>query len=106
MSNIQKNVPKLMHTPGPWRFDCGNLQVERAEDRQPICDISTQWDLNSRNENIPFHVSEANAHLIAAAPELLDALKRAIHQLVIQDDEGSAFMQAHRAIAKAEGRAE
>jgi hypothetical protein len=55
--------------------------------------------------------SEANARLIAAAPELLDALKRLIGEhadlgeVDFTVDECAAIEQARAAIAKAEGNA-
>lgn len=48
--------------------------------------------------------SEANARLIAAAPELLEALIDLLHQAKLSEDEGGwDFEQARAAIAKATG---
>ena len=55
---------KTAHTPGPWAAgrlsSCGTVQVEDATGRS----IAQAWD---------WPEAEANAHLIAAAPDLLQA---------------------------------
>lgn len=58
------------HTPGPWRVDqpgreCG---VEGARG-EPVCAM-----LFNASNGVPLEASKANARLIAAAPELFDAL--------------------------------
>lgn len=86
-----------MHTPGPWHilgdFDA-DVSVEIAESSDiaiaEISPIGEEWSA----EEI------ANAHLIAAAPELLAALKRCSPLL----EPHTAALQAKAAIAKAEGR--
>ncbi len=57
------------HTPGPWTVDRsvnGELEPFDSKDRHL---------LNSHSE-LPLAEREANARLIAAAPDLLDALQR------------------------------
>lgn len=58
------------HTPGPWavHFRFGRLTTVNGRQRYPICDTGTapRGEANDRRE-------EANARLIAAAPELLHA---------------------------------
>ena len=51
-------------TPGPWKFEKNSV---RCEVKMPGAAIA-----------LP-HSDEANARLIAAAPEMFDALKRATH---------------------------
>jgi len=70
------NSNKSNHTPGPWSYREGGLcwYVEPSSNsKQCLAEVYSK--LNSRNEN------EANARLIAAAPELLEALEIAIIQL-------------------------
>ncbi len=82
------------HTPGPWlingEFD-SEISVEIASAAWPICELDpVEWS--------PEEI--ANARLIAAAPELLEACK-----LVSSDHGSSAALRAVlKAIAKAEGR--
>jgi len=62
------------HTPGPW-FAVG-AQVEIEDDSVPdICTCDPQM---MRQSHLDWHprTVEANARLIAAAPELLEALER------------------------------
>ena len=69
------------HTPGPWKYDgdgfdscsaadCGTEgYTVMDDDCFPICQIDDRIDDDE---------CEANARLIAAAPELLDALQKAV----------------------------
>ena len=62
------------HTPGPWNID------EKLEGQ--TCITSKQHDSFAEpiicrvfdSSHVPLHEQEANARLIAAAPELLEAL--------------------------------
>lgn len=58
---------ELIHTPGPWKW-------EDKTDGNPQYELRPQVIMGS-NENVVF-VSGADAKLIAAAPDLLDALIR------------------------------
>ena len=98
------------HTEGPWKVELmdseeGKIRTYR-EWRiyqgdgidKPICDI---FDVTG--------VGEANARLIAAAPELLKTAKNLIEALKTPDNVqilGTAILKAAGAIARAEGRAE
>ena len=94
------------HTPGPWttdvvRFTNYTLRIIKAG-TDWIAHVHTQ----STESDIPRDVS--NAHLIAAAPELLDALESAADELdSIMDWHGighpAVLRDARAAIAKARG---
>ena len=57
---------KAKHTPGPWKIDYGyNRSINFIGPCVPDQYAGSSW----------LRVTEANARLIAAAPELLDALK-------------------------------
>lgn len=90
----------MTHTPGPWKvYDDGELWVGPVDADAPVvCDMRP-----SGEELIYSLQDDANAHLIAAAPDLLDAL-----QLVLDVDEwrlaAVVLNKVHAAIAKAEGR--
>ena len=84
------------HTPGPWTVD----RVEMPSG--PL------WTIHS--EATPGLLAdvwrEPNARLIAAAPELLDALKECADRLHIHmkhTEDLVADMKAQKVIAKAEG---
>ena len=95
---------KTQHTPGPWRM--GKRAYDRAIYGQQGAEVASMLDL--------FHTpaeSLANARLIAAAPDLLAALRAvmACPDLSRNDwdhDTMAVLRQSLAAIAKAEGRAE
>jgi len=97
-------------TPGPWEAitsppDCGHSVTvygpAGAEGFRNICSMGL-WQ--------PQDLRESNARLIAAAPELLEALKEMlpiVHDAMNADDDdviGKIAYRASAAIAKAEGR--
>lgn len=90
------------HTPGPWHLNTSirsNLYVETYNERMPfICDMQLSVAAEDDKDEI-----EANARLIAAAPELL-----ALAQLVAAGNTEFADLErvARAAIAKAEGKAD
>ena len=80
------------HTPGPWKIDYGyNRIINFIGPCVPDQYAGSSW----------LAVKEADAHLIAAAPELLEALK------LLVDDRHPEFIPSHKwaqaraAIAKA-----
>jgi hypothetical protein len=87
------------HTPGPWEVegDDESLWVTPLDRSTPvICDM-----VEREGE------TEANAHLIAAAPDLLAACKAFIAADPAEGYSGaeySALKLMHAAIAKAEGK--
>ena len=63
----------MTHTPGPWKVDenhKGFVNIRRDVDFY-TSDIATVWDFYAENY-------ESNAHLIAAAPEMLEALEEVV----------------------------
>ena len=103
-----KTEPKTetaKHTPGPWETGClmSKVQVNPPGWNQPmfIADCDVAWGPATEDEKC------ANAQLIAAAPELLDALTDLVGGCGKEGDlfNGAAMEKARSAIAKAEGRA-
>jgi hypothetical protein len=66
-------MDKTQHTPGPWRAFHANssICVDAAEPIQRVEDLGEAMFVECFGLN-----REANARLIAAAPELLEALER------------------------------
>lgn len=94
----------IRHTPGPWYTDgpyTVSAKDHRAMGQTPIATIHGFVGTDGR---------EANARLIAAAPDMLAALRELIEQLEaigIPDwhgAEGLDLNPAKETIAKAEGR--
>jgi hypothetical protein len=81
------------HTPGPWHYQEESdlyTHIVRGPDNFFVCQL--QQDTSG--------YAEANARLIAAAPELLAALKKASRVGLMGHD----FVEIDEIIAKAEGR--
>ena len=91
---------KTSHTPGPWEvFDShSGIYILDSAEQAAICKL--EWCLED----------EANARLIASAPELLDALKRLCAKFGVDDNgaprDWTEWREARAAIAKAEWSAE
>lgn len=103
-------------TPKPWKYDGDNAVVAPAANNAIIAWLPGGVAYDSRGQNRPVYIDvEANAHLIAAAPDLLAACKLALEWLDDVCDpslepfgncteEGlAAYRQIEAAIAKAEG---
>lgn len=92
------------HTPGPWKWVelefCGKYHALQDQSGVVICD-----DGSASGEYSPeIDVNGANARLIAAAPELLEALEYMLETCPGIDNAGDeARKQARSAIAKARG---
>lgn len=86
------------HTPGPWGFDSFALREEIRAENNPLIATVCSVHCDSPEE------MRANAHLIAAAPEILEAL-----EMMLEMSEMSGFGKAaaedvaRAAIAKAKG---
>jgi len=88
----------MSHTPGPWTIEYENDEGDLYTDGVRI---------DSPEGPVAFNVIECSANVIAAAPELLAALKNVCRfEGVIDGMNPSVWPAIHAAIAKAEGRAE
>jgi hypothetical protein len=99
------------HTPGPWSIPTPRMGFSaiHGPDGQLVFGIAA----GSADERRPEAVCEANANLIAAAPEMYEALKEAIENLEQtlrwrgegwECSEDDLLGNARAALAKAEGR--
>jgi hypothetical protein len=104
------------HTPGPWvikpatgpekehlYFDVKPVLAVDDPYRGSVCTVHDAENI----EGITVAESEANARLIAAAPELLDVLRDCLHfmEMAELDDDEPHVVAARAAIAKATGSA-
>jgi hypothetical protein len=92
------------HTRGPWAAELGrngsfSIEAERGGIANGLLVLA------SRNEH-PLMADQmhANARMIAAAPELLEALQRFLKAWEDDSDGAGAAKQARAAIAKATGQ--
>jgi hypothetical protein len=84
---------EIKHTPGPWTTGGG---IVRGANSASIC-CAPCWDVDDKT-------AKANAHLIAAAPEMLEALKLAPPFLSRRSEYSRDVLRTIKAaIAKAEG---
>ena len=89
------------HTPGPWTAaPCSRAGYWIAVDKHPFSVVAT-LDEEGRYGAIEGDNAEANARLIAAAPVMLDALKRIKETRVFLGAIAQGMMDD--AIAQAEG---
>ena len=97
------------HTPGPWRpYETPSLEPDNAHA------IGVTMDRDARNDvaacnllGLDLDECKANARLIAAAPELLEALRGAVGYAEMEGgfcDPPFWFIRAKNAIDSAEGR--
>lgn len=83
--------PQTQHTPGPWKFNV----------------IDSRGMIEGRDQLVAYvdQVKVIDGHLLAAAPELLEAAKKAVE---LMKNDGYAWkhgvVELREAISKAEGR--
>ncbi len=85
------------HTPGPWALDDESIYAPDGEGWKQVAEIPN-WRTNPGEVLTP--EDNANARLIAAAPDLLEALKAILNET---GGMGGPFTTARAAIAKATG---
>lgn len=93
----------MRHTPGPWRIN--GTAIEEDTDDRPVYVLASIYDSEENGED--FADGLANACLIAAAPELYEALE-AMEKMTRKTDMmvgiyHPVFTQARAALRKARG---
>jgi uncharacterized protein YbjT (DUF2867 family) len=92
------------HTPGPWKigetFSDGDIQILIPNEMGTVCMVHNHAAIAS-DPDFMEEQAQANARLIAAAPELLELVK---HVAGLSTVDASLAEWAERLIAKAEGR--
>lgn len=98
------------HTPGPWKtgrlHKPSKFAIMTANEAGPMQMIIAYTDYLSVNTS--YEIQEANAKLIAAAPELLAELETAVLRIELANAEGNPILSAwlpdaRKAIARAKG---
>lgn len=102
MSGKSGGVNRASYTPGPWKVVgdefCEPWKTDVCTERDNECVLVASVRIAP-----PVGETGANADLIAAAPDLLEALK-AIESCLSPYDNDYAAQKVRAAIAKAEGR--
>lgn len=89
------------HTPGPWHVDGWNLAAVIFEEKPKVYKRICLCDYARQNSNAVLQQDIANAKLIAAAPELLEALQVCFASLSTYGKHPIIEMQVNAAIKKA-----
>jgi hypothetical protein len=96
MRLLTKEIEMTQHTPGPWTFH-----------RESSCDRGDSYGVRAPAPHhwvIPtLNINPADARLIAAAPELLEALKNLLESHYNGNIINADCTEAEAAIAKATG---
>ena len=94
---------KNQHTQGPWEADIRIAQATVVDSHgNAVADIA-RHEFSVTEQSYSDRRIEANAHLIAAAPTMYEALKTAEPYLRHANVAYNVYVQARAAIAKAEG---
>ncbi len=95
------------HTPGPWtiaddldRIECIGIYGGT----QLVAEIRDPETIKLDERAVEEAMMRSNAHLIAAAPELLEALRLAQNKIALDLSPVNTDNAVRNAIAKAEGR--
>lgn len=96
-------MSEAKHTPVPWHIDAGPRHYSIYNQRGRVI-----ADMRLHNNRVPIKETEANAHLIAAAPELFHIVQRLVaynaHYSVATFAEWDEMIRDAKAVlAKAEG---
>lgn len=91
-------------TPGPWVVDSGEALNVRAPHGGIVAQLHHLKGRHGMGGRLPDGEAVANARLIAAAPDMLDALEGLLNALPSATTHPSVA-QARRALAKARGEA-
>ena len=102
----------LHHTPGPWGccYDGGGTWSIGPDADPQVDSVASVQGPHSLSSGNSFEMASANARLIAAAPDLLEALNRLVcgftENIDGEERYGDWIRIAEEAITKAEGMAE
>lgn len=92
-----KTQEKTSHTEGPWKYEAETKTIRSVHGNYWLATMNS-WNSSINNE--------ANAQLMASAPELLEALKALMFLTELDSIYWSSteeFKRAQKAIKKAEG---
>jgi hypothetical protein len=97
----------MMHTPGPWEIGVGisNLGVLEVRSKKGIvAHVAGNDSAHQSGSKIKANECKANTLLIAAAPDLLEALEELLSADQMMASYQSSVEKAEAAIARATGQ--
>lgn len=97
---MSTNEPKW--TPGPWAFDPINTELVIQENSDPYTYVAEIWYDEPELDGVSYEEREANANLIAPAPDLYKALDQLVSRFVGHEDDRE-IVEARAALSKALG---
>ena len=89
-------VEGVGHTPGPWLHDPNNCWQVSAGEHVVVASIEAGDELTGAGDGPGWQEALANARLIAAAPDLLAALR-----LIVAENHGSRSTSVQRMVKHA-----
>jgi hypothetical protein len=93
----EASVQSVVHTPGPWVYDSGCFYAQCQLDKNGMTQESPIAELlEGRPDD-----SKGNARLIAAAPTMLEALRRIVRQKDIVGGTMAKFSPTRQIAAQA-----
>lgn len=103
---------KAKHTPGPWITDDRHVHPDAGRltyppGVEPETDVIVLVDTDCHENGLLNETDKANLRLIAAAPEMLEALRNALPACEYYDEREGApetLRTVQAAIAKAQGK--
>jgi hypothetical protein len=110
MHNATKDDTRLCHTPSPWECDMDFIVAPDPNGLHPDIYIAEIAHADDEGRIASPEQQDANRHLIAAAPDLLEALDYLLQETVdmdlkhgigLSEGERAARRKALRAIQKA-----
>lgn len=92
-------------TPGPWTYNVNGFKITIGDESTRHAHLAHDYTVAVIEGNSCTDV--ANARLIAAAPDLLEALQRTLAYLSVHDSQywlgNAGAIEARKAIAKSKG---
>lgn len=104
MNDLVDLIKGSKHTPGPWQATACTTRDGYIIGQSVM--VTPYRERCVTYPNIAHTLDEANARLIAAAPELLEAAKAMVASGYVMDADSPEWLPLQAAIAKAEGSAE
>jgi hypothetical protein len=110
-------MAEAKHTPGPWISSKFGFQVLTGDSWNTICELKgpAEWEdkRGSYEQEYAGEIQQANARLIAAAPDLLEAIKRqadnmafVLNHMTMPDHYYERFMEELELVRDAISKAE